>query len=292
MGEGKILIFGRCGQVGGALASLLKQRCTAVDREQADFTRPDTLADFLTSMNPAVVINGAAYTQVDQAEQERELARLINAEAPGALARWCAAHDRPFIHYSTDYVFSGAGERPWVESDSVAPLNVYGTTKQDGERRIASAGGRWMILRTSWVFDAAGKNFLNTMLRLGAEREVLRVVEDQHGAPTYAPHLAEATIRALDAALALPSFPSGIYHLCGSGETTWHGFATAIFERARLRGVPLQVKQVEAIPSSSFPTPALRPLNSRLDTSKAASVLGVRLPDWTQGLEECLALKA
>ena len=264
-----ILILGATGQVGRALTALLgPDKCRALTRSEARLDHPEELATRLDRLKPSAIINAAAYTAVDLAEKEKDSARTINALAPGVLARWCAEHDIPFIHYSTDYVFSGEGDRPWQELDPIAPLNTYGATKAEGESRIAAAGGKWLIFRTSWVYDADGKNFLNTMLRFGAERETLRVVADQHGAPTYAPHLARATLQALEKALQLPVFPSGIYHLCNSGETTWHTFAQAIFEKARALQIPLKVQSVDAISSAEFPTPARRPSNSRMDLSK------------------------
>jgi dTDP-4-dehydrorhamnose reductase len=169
-------------------------------------------------------------------------------------------------------------------------LSAYGRTKLAGERAVQAAGGPHLIFRTSWVYDATGKNFVRTMLRLGAEREQLKVVADQHGSPTYAPHLARATLAALDRARELAVFPSGIYHLCGSGETTWHEFAVRIFEQARARGLKLAVKNVEAIPTSAYPTPARRPANSRLDMSRIEQELGVLMPDWQEGLAECMDL--
>jgi dTDP-4-dehydrorhamnose reductase len=192
------------------------------------------------------------------------------------------------VHYSTDYVFPGTGTRAWSEDDETAPLNVYGESKLAGEQGIAAAGGRYMVFRTSWVYDAVGKNFLRTMLRLGADRETLRVVADQHGAPTYAPQLAQGTLEALNCAESEEQFPSGIYHLCNGGETTWHDFAQSIFDAARSRGWNLKVQNVEAVASSAYPTPARRPMNSRLNNSKAQRVLGVQLPHWQDGLNACL----
>ena len=192
------------------------------------------------------------------------------------------------VHYSTDYVYSGEGERPWTEDDPTGPLGVYGRTKLEGDREVHAAGGRHLIFRTSWVYDEEGKNFVNGMLRLGRERETLRVVADQHGAPTYAPDLAGASLEALDRARSLPEFPSGVYHLCGAGETTWYGFACAIFERARTHGIPLQVKTVEAITTADYPTPSRRPVNSRLNTERARRTLGVALRPWEQALDQCI----
>jgi dTDP-4-dehydrorhamnose reductase len=271
---------------------MLGDSAIVLGQPEADFSRPDSLSTLLDKAFEQrrfeAVINAAAYTAVDLAESEEPRAHLINAESPGAIARWCAEHELPLVHYSTDYVFSGQGERPWREDDPVAPLGAYGRTKLAGEQAIMNTQCRAVIFRTSWVYDAYGKNFVRTMLKLGAERETLKVVSDQHGAPTYAPSLARATLQTLNQALEKPHFPTGIYHLCNSGETTWHEFATRIFEQARILGMPLKVKSVEAIPSSAYPTPAHRPLNSRLDQSKIAEVFGIRMPDWHEGLADCI----
>jgi dTDP-4-dehydrorhamnose reductase len=244
----KIAILGANGQVGRALVEQLGAHvCIPLTRLVADLARPTSVVAALRHYQPQAVINAAAYTQVDQAEKEESVAATINAEAPRLIAQWCAGAGVPMIHYSTDYVFSGEGETPWREDDRTGPLSAYGRSKLAGERAIVEAGGRHLIFRTSWVYDETGKNFLRTMLRLGAERETLRVVADQFGAPTYAGHLANATIEALGNALKSTQFPSGIYHLANRGETTWHGFATAIFVAARERGRQLAVTRVEPI---------------------------------------------
>jgi dTDP-4-dehydrorhamnose reductase len=299
-GTTPILVLGANGQVGRALAQHLgPSRCIALSREQAPLDHPEKLPAVLARYRPCAVINAGAYTQVDLAEKEESLARTVNGQAPGVLAQWCAAAKIPFVHYSTDYVFEGTGTRPWAEDDAIHPLNAYGRTKAEGEARVREAGGKYLIFRTSWVFDAFGKNFVNTMLRLGAERDALKVVADQHGAPTYAPHLAGATIEALSRAMTMPltpvtQFPSGVYHLSNAGETTWHGFAEAIFSEAlarKLVKLKISAGKVEAISSSEFPTPARRPVNSRLNLSKIDTVLGVRMPEWRVGLNACLDLK-
>jgi dTDP-4-dehydrorhamnose reductase len=291
-----ILILGSSGQVGAALLRVCRQqneKAIGLSRQEADLSNSQILRQALDQLSatvaPSAVINAAAYTQVDLAEKEEELAYRINAEAPKALAQWCAEKRIPFIHYSTDYVFSGQGHTPWKEEDKVQPQNAYGRTKLDGERFVSDAGGKWLIFRTSWVYDSTGKNFVRTMLRLGAERESLKVVADQHGAPSFATHLAEATIAALKNAQKMPEFPSGIYHFCNSGETNWHEFAQAIFAMAREQGMKLQIKSVDPIASSDYPTPAKRPLNSRLNTSKLKNILGVQLPHWRDGLSQCLS---
>lgn len=286
--DGRILILGAGGQVGRALVEMLGDRCTGLGRSEADLAAPATLTEALEPYAPSAVINAAAYTLVDRAESEGHLASTINGESPGVIARWCAGRGVPLVHFSTDYVFPGTGSEPWVESDAVAPLNTYGATKLFGEQRIAEAGGRWLIVRTSWVYDAVGRNFFTTMLALMSERTTLSIVDDQHGAPTYASHLAAATIRALDSATAMPVFPSGVYHLCNGGETTWYGFACAIRDEAVARAIPLAIERIDPISSAEYPVPARRPANSRLNTSKAREILGVALPDWRDGLAECM----
>lgn len=287
----RIAVTGANGQVGRALVALLGSRALPLTRAEADLSQPDTLAQVLDALQPDAVINAAAYTAVDKAESEPDAAFAINADAPAALARWCAAHDVPFVHYSTDYVFSGEGDAPWTEDAPVQPRNTYGSSKLAGEKAVVADGGKHLIFRSSWVYDAQGQNFLNTMLRLGAERESLSVVADQHGAPCYAPHLAAYTLQALEKAAEMFTFPSGIYHMANRGETTWHGFATAIFAAARAQGAKLAIKTVEPIPSSAYPTPAKRPHNSRLDCSKLEQVFGLALPDWEQGLAQALEQK-
>lgn len=284
-----VLITGVSGQVGGALLNLLQDQAYGVTRAEFDLAQPETLIAQLDEIEPAVVINAAAYTAVDQAESDVETAFTVNAASPGVIAQWCAESNVPFLHFSTDYVFDGSGQRPWKEADAVAPLNVYGASKLRGEQLIEQSGGRWLIFRTSWLYDAHGKNFFTTMMRLGRERETLRVVSDQHGAPTYAPQLAEASLTALRNALLQSSFPSGIYHLAQRGETTWHEFAQTIFQRAREQGVQLAVKNVEAVATKDYPTPAQRPANSRLASAKAQNILNVSLPSWQEGLRACLA---
>jgi len=280
-----ILILGASGQIGRALARNLGARAIALSRQEADLTDPSGLPTLLDSIRPSVVLNAAAYTQVDRAEQEETLAQTINGVAPGILARWCVEHDNvPLIHYSTDYVYSGEGVQPWTEDDPVAPINTYGRTKLMGDLAVANAGGRWLIFRTSWVYDAQGKNFLNTIIRFGKERESLRIISDQHGAPSYAPDLADATLEILERALAMPRFPSGVYHLCNSGETTWHEFAIAILEGVRKQGGELKVQTIEAIPTTEYPSPARRPLNSRLSAKKIYDLFGIELPNWKVGL--------
>ena len=289
----RLMLTGANGQLGWELARSLQPlgEVIALDRTQCDLERPDSLATVVETIRPDVIVNAAAYTAVDKAESEPQRARLVNAEAPGELARLARRHGALLLHYSTDYVFDGSKPGPYVETDPPAPLNVYGASKLEGERAIAAVDGEHLVLRTTWVYAARGANFLRTMLRLGAERETLRVVADQQGAPTWARNLADAS--ALIVAQAQRerrqgSFESGLFHLCAAGHTNWHGFAEAIFAAARARGLPLAVREVAAIATTDYPTPAARPLNSRLDCSRLAGRFGVRLPDWSAALGLCL----
>ncbi len=284
----KILLLGANGQVGSALYKLLGDRAIACTRAQADLSDPQKFSRQLEVFAPAAVINAAAYTAVDKAESERELAFRVNGISPGIMAEYCRARDIPLVHYSTDYVFDGAGANPHAEEDPTDPLNVYGESKLAGEQEIQRIGGKYWIFRTSWVFDAHGKNFFNTMLRLGAEREELRIVSDQIGAPTYAPHLATTALSVLDIHSSRKEAPYGLYHLCHSGETSWHGFAEAIFQQAKAHGEKLAVKRVIPIKTAEYPTPAQRPHNSRLSCKKAADLLGITLPPWQEGLRACM----
>lgn len=287
-----VLVFGGNGQVGQellrALAPLGKVVATTRSGtlpdgstcETADFGLPDSLPALLDRLQPSVVVNAAAYTAVDRAEQEVDAAFAANAQAPGVIARWCAAHGVPFVHYSTDYVFDGQGTAPYREDEPTAPLGVYGTSKRDGEEAVRAAGGRHLIFRTAWVYASHGANFLCTMLRLGAERDALRVVADQIGTPTPAALIADVTAMALQRSPSL----SGTWHLTANGQTSWHGFAEAIFAEALALGVLERVPAVEEITSADYPTPARRPAWSVLDNRGLQDALGIRLPDWRQGL--------
>lgn len=293
----RVLITGVTGQVGRALLEQLgPHRCIAASREVLPLNFPETIPHRLDYFRPRAIFNAGAYTAVDQAESEHEAVtlRAVNEESPQKLAQWCFQNRVPLVHFSTDYVFDGSGDQPRTEEERTRPLNRYGASKLAGEQAILDSGCRALIFRTSWVYDHRGKNFLQTMLRLAAERETLRVVSDQIGAPTFAPQLAEAALLALENALQIEektgSFPTGVYHLCHRGETSWHGFAEAIFSGARSRGARLSIQKLERISTENYPTPAKRPQNSRLNCSKAEKTLGVRLPEWQVGLEECLDL--
>jgi dTDP-4-dehydrorhamnose reductase len=286
-----ILVLGSTGQLGQALASVIPRkefRVTSLSRSIADLSKPESLPSILDKYHPEWVINAAAYTDVTRAEQEEALATVINGKAPGVIAHWCADRKIPFIHYSTDYVFGGNGTVPNREDTPVNPMNAYGRSKLAGEKEIAEAGGNWMVLRTSWVYAEKGKNFLLTMLKLGKEREELQIVGDQWGSPTYASDLAQGTVEVIRKVRARGAFPTGIFHLCNGGETTWHGFAEAIFESARSRGIPLKVKKIIPVKTSEYPSPVNRPLNSRLSGDKLKTTLEVVLRPWRQALAACM----
>lgn len=253
--------------------------------ERADFDEPASLAFLLDRLLPSVVVNAAAYTAVDRAEQEPEAARRANTEAPGVIARWCARRGVPYVHYSTDYVFDGQSRVPYREDTPTAPLNVYGMTKRDGEDAIRAAAGHHLIFRTAWVYAEQSANFLSTMLRVGAEREVVRVVADQIGTPTPAALIADVTAHALQHAGRL----SGTWHLTATGETSWYGFAEAIFAEAIARGVLPRAPRVEAITTAEYPTPAPRPAYSRLDVSRLQRDFDLTLPSWQEGLAQVMA---
>lgn len=291
-GGGPVAVFGAGGQIGSALVEMLGTEAAPLTRAEVDLTDRQAITDVLERLAPSAIINAAAYTAVDKAESEPQLAEAVNAYAPAAMAEWAARRRVPFVHYSTDYVYRGASEKPWTEDDAPAPLSVYGKSKLAGDQLVAVAGGDHLIFRTSWVYDAHGRNFLNTMLRLGAEREELKVVDDQFGAPSFAPMLAEATLEALDKAREMPSFPSGVYHLCNAGVTSWYLFAEAIFGHARALGLPLTVRRLVPIPASEYPLPAARPSNSRLSLEKLERVFDIHMEDWKDGLEFCMNHKA
>lgn len=274
-----ILVFGRTGQVATELAALGGVTC--LGRDEADLSDPAACAAAIRTVRPRAVINAAAYTAVDRAEEEEALARVINGDSPGAMARACAGLGIPLVSISTDYVFDGSGEMPWTEADRPAPLGAYGRTKLAGERAIAAAGGAHAIMRTSWVFSAHGANFVKTMLRLGAGREMLTVVADQVGGPTPADAIAAACVRIAEILCTEPDI-SGIYHFSGAPDVSWAGFAREIFAQAGLECA------VTDIPTANYPTPAARPLNSRLDCSRIGAVFGIKRPDWRESLRAVL----
>lgn len=293
----RILLLGANGQVGFALHRSLVAHgeIVATTRsgrlpgsnarcEVADLDQPHSLDALVRRVAPDLVVNAAAYTAVDKAESDRESAWRINAEAVEVLARACTTRGIPLVHYSTDYVFPGDAERPWREDDPTAPLGVYGASKLGGEEAIRSGGCQHLILRTAWVYGARGHNFLRTMLRLGADRDQLRVVSDQIGCPTPAVWIAQAT------ALAISRMGdhSGTWNLVAGGETSWHGFATAIFEDAVHAGLLERAPEVLPVPTSEYPTPARRPAYSRLDTDRLDGDFGIKLPDWRDGVRQVI----
>lgn len=289
----KIWLLGRSGQVGSELLPLLQTlgpvQAPARNEPGGDLADPQSVARAIEAAQPQVVVNAAAYTAVDRAESEPDLAQTVNAAAPAAIAQACARVGAWGVHFSTDYVFNGQGTRPWQESDAPSPLSVYGRTKQAGEQAVQAVGGSYLLFRTSWVHGVHGGNFIRTMLRLAAERDRLQVVADQIGAPTSAGLIAQVTVQALRAALQQPAL-AGLYHLAADGQTSWHGYAQFLIEQARARGWPLRLgpEQVEPIPTSAYPTAARRPLNSRLDTRRLQSAFGVTLPTWQDGVLQTL----
>lgn len=292
----KILLLGKDGQVGWELQRALAPlgELLAYGRGEADFADPDSLRALVRDAAPDVIVNAAAYTAVDKAESDQLAAHACNAVAPGVLAEEAAALGAWLVHYSTDYVFDGSKEGAWVETDAVNPLSVYGRTKYEGEERIRASGAMHLILRTSWVFATRGGNFAKTMVRLAKERETLSVVADQFGAPTGAELLADATALALYRIAALGPEAhglSGTYHLAAAGSTTWHAYAQHVLAQAQANGAILKAgpESVQPIASSAFPTPAMRPANSRLDCSKFCASFGLVLPDWRVHVNRIIA---
>ncbi|WP_373945618.1 dTDP-4-dehydrorhamnose reductase [Paracoccus marcusii] len=276
-----LLVFGCTGQVARELAALAPD-ATFLGRDRANLTAPAACAALIRAARPRAVINAAAYTAVDRAETDPDTARLVNADAPAAMGRACADLGIPFLHISTDYVFDGSGDQPRAEDAPTAPLGVYGATKLTGEQGVAAAGGAWAVMRTSWVFSAHGANFVKTMLRLGTERDRLTVVADQIGGPTPAADIAAACLRMIRVMRDRPDTTGGIYHFAGTPDASWADFARQIMAQAGLAA------QVADIPSSDYPTPAARPLNSRLDCGRIARDFGIARPDWRAGLTRVL----
>ena len=278
-----ILVFGQTGQVARELALLSRPEAPilCLPRSEADLVAPEACASAIRIHGPRAVINAAAYTAVDGAERQPALAHLVNAEAPGTMARTCADLGIPFVQISTDYVFDGTGDSPWQPGDAAAPCNVYGRSKLAGEQAVLAAGGAYAVLRTSWVVSAHGSNFVKTMLRLGKTRDAVSVVADQIGGPTPARAIAQAC-RTIAETLCRAPEKSGIYHFSGAPDTSWAGFARETFSRAGLACA------VTEIPTTDYPTPAARPLNSRLDCTATEAAFGLARPDWRQGLTEIL----
>lgn len=291
----KVLLFGKGGQVGWELQRSMSVlgEVVALDSDSAelcgDFTNLVGIAETVRAVKPDIIINAAAHTAVDKAESEPDLVRTINALAPNVLALEARKIGAWLVHYSTDYVFDGSGNRPWIETDDTAPLCVYGTTKLESELLIQKSGCKYLIFRTSWVYGARGGNFAKTMLRLATEKESLSVINDQIGAPTGADLLADVTVHALRRAMFNEEL-SGLYHLAAAGETTWHGYAGFVLEYAQRAGVKLKVlpEAIKPVATSAFPTAAKRPHNSRLDTQKLRRAFELEMPHWEMGVKRML----
>lgn len=291
----KILLFGKNGQVGWELQRSLAPlgELIALDSQSVDFcgdlNNLEGLAKTIRTIAPDIIVNAAAHTAVDKAENEPALAHAINALAPGVLAQEAKRSDAWLIHYSTDYVFDGNGDTPWLETDVTGPLSVYGKTKLEGEKAIIASACKYLIFRTSWVYASRGANFAKTMLKLAQERDALKVINDQIGAPTGADLLADVTAHAIRTAMQR-SEVSGLYHLVADGQTSWYGYANFVIDFARRAGLIIKVDPEAIVPvaTTAFPTPAKRPLNSRLNTSKLQQVFNLSLPHWQTGVTRML----
>lgn len=293
----KILLLGKNGQVGWELQRALAPlgEVIALGRQVqsglcGDLERTESLRHTIRTIQPSIIVNAAAYTAVDKAESEPELAERVNAQAPGILAEEAERLGAWLVHYSTDYVFDGSGATPWREGDKPAPLNVYGATKRQGEQAIRHNCSRHLIFRTQWVYAARGHNFIRTMLRLASERDSLQVINDQYGAPTGAELIADVTAQALRNITQHPQ-RAGIYHLAAAGETTWYGYARFVIDTARQSGFPIQVADdaITPVDTTAFPTPAQRPHNSRMDTTLLEQTFGLTMPAWQSGVSHALA---
>lgn len=291
----KILLFGKGGQVGWELQRSLSPlgELVAVDYDSkdlcGDFSNLSGLAETVRTVAPDIIVNAAAHTAVDKAESEPDLVRTINALAPEVLAQEASRINASLIHYSTDYVFDGSGSKAWRETDQTGPLSVYGATKLEGEQLIRQSGCQHLIFRTSWVYSSRGGNFAKTMVKLAQERNSLRVINDQFGAPTGADLIADITAHAIRATLQKPSL-FGLYHLVAAGETSWHGYASFVLDFAKRMGVSLKVSSdaVQPVPTSEYPTAAIRPHNSRLNTAALESAFDLHLPNWQAGVARML----
>ncbi len=290
----KIFLFGKNGQVGWELNRSLQPlgEVIALGRDDADFSDPESLRQIVQDISPDVIVNAVAYTAVDKAEEEEELAAKVNSIAPGVLAEEAKKLNALLVHYSTDYVFDGAKEEPYIETDEAKPINAYGRTKLAGEQAIQSSGCDYLIFRTSWVYASRGHNFLLTMLKLAQERVELSIVNDQIGSPTSARLIADTTVLCVQQAIKeklVGIFSSDLYHLTTSGHTSWHGFTKEIIKLAsNSLDLPLTIKELKAIPTSDYPTLAIRPMNSQLALTKLESVFTIKMPDWRNELELCI----
>ena len=288
----KLLVIGKTGQLAQSLSEVAEDAgldLTTIGRPEIDLAEPRSIDKALSAHTPDIIINAAAYTQVDKAEEEPELARAINTDAPGAIAAHCSRRDIPFIHISTDYVFDGDKNEPYSESDPTAPGSVYGETKRDGERRVIEFCHKHIVLRTAWLFSPFGKNFVKTMLRLAESRPEIKVVDDQVGCPTYAPHLATVILTLAEHLVETngDEIAWGIYNAAAGGQASWFDLARETFAQSAICNYPSAV--VCPIPSSEYPTPAARPANSRLDCTRLRENFGLSLPDWQIGLRQCVA---
>jgi dTDP-4-dehydrorhamnose reductase len=282
-----ILITGGSGQVGYELCRSLSAfgDILAPDRVELDLSDANAVDAYLAKHQPDLIVNPAAWTAVDAAESHQDEAARLNTVLPAQLAKYADKHNAYLVHYSTDYVYAGTGDTPWVESDTPAPLSVYGQSKLAGDQAVVKHCTNHLIFRTSWVYSDRGNNFLKTMLKLGEQRDSLNIVNDQYGAPTNARMIAQATALAIYRQLLNQPIESGVYHLVNNGVTTWYGFADAIFKQARLNNLFLKLDKLGGISTAEFPTPAARPSNSRLNVSKLENALGITLPSWQQQLE-------
>jgi dTDP-4-dehydrorhamnose reductase len=285
-----ILITGANGQVGYELCRSLSAfgAILSPNRAELDLSDANAVDVYLAKHQPDLIVNPAAWTAVDSAETHQDEATRLNTALPTQLAKYADKRNAYFVHYSTDYVYAGTGDKPWLETDTPAPLSVYGHTKLAGDQAVANYCKNHLIFRTSWVYSDRGNNFMKTMLKLGEQRDRLNIVNDQYGAPTNARMIAEVTALAIYCTLLNQPIETGIYHLVNKGVTTWHGFADAIFKQARLNNLPLLLNNLGGISTAEFPTPAVRPSNSRLDVSKLENALGITLPSWQQQLEHTL----
>lgn len=289
----RLLLLGANGQVGWELSRSLMPlgEVVALDRQQCDLSQPGRLPTLVRDISPAVIINAAGYTAVDQAEGEEQLAMTVNCTAAGVMAEQARACDALLVHYSTDYVFDGTKKAPYLEEDAPNPINAYGRSKLAGEIVIRQVGAKYLIFRTSWIYAARGRNFVRTLLRLASERDELPVVADQIGTPNWARNIADATVHAVRQAAAESvggSFVSGLFHLTASGTTSWYGFAEAILDYARRNIAAQRLPRLHPIPSEDYPTSAARPKNSRLGGNRLSERFDIVLPDWKQGLVLCL----
>ena len=289
----RILLLGKNGQVGRELEKSLAHlgELTALDRQGMDLTNPNSIRNQIRCVRPDVIVNAAAYTAVDKAESEHDLAMKVNGAAPGIMAEEAARLNALLVHYSTDYIFDGTKSSPYTEQDIPNPLNVYGHSKLAGEQIICKLASRFLVFRSTWVYDEQGKNFLNTIKRIGAQRPELTIVDDQTGAPTWGREIAQATAQAIGSYLSRPDPEqiNGIYHMTAQGQTSWFGFAQAAAEYGLFAGLA-HPPALRAITSAEFPTPAKRPMYSVLSNAKLLKQFGIQLPDWRASLRECLAV--